>query len=172
MRTVIISCLLILLVSTAGCDTKNSLRPENDDTFYLALTPQHNSTAAGRNVTLVGRINSVENLFAVSFDVNFDTTVLSFHSAYMRSENLLGTSGSIGFLGQTEDGVSISLGRIQTVNNDNVSGRGSLFEITFAGKSAGSTTIVFDNVLIIDEDGVANPDLSNLVTRSSLITIN
>ena len=121
-------------------------------------------------MTLTGSINSVENLFAISFDLVFDTSIVSYLSISIPQNSILGQN-SISFSNQINDGVSISLGRTQTSGNDNVSASGSLFEADFIAVDTGTTEIQYNNVYIIDEAGAENGELEVLELNGAEITI-
>jgi len=139
-----------------------------DQTFYIDLTPADATAAVGDTLTLTGSINSVEGLFAISFDLIFDTSVVVFESLSLPSGGILGQN-SIIFSSEIDSGVSISLGRTQTSGNDNISASGDLFVADFLVIGPGTTEIQYRDVYIIDEDGAENPDLGVLEVRSAVV---
>lgn len=171
MRYVLIFSLTLTLLSFSGCDCDKSPNPEPvDETFYINLTPETSTIDQGENITLIGSINSVEGLFAIAFDLVFDSTVLSFESLATPQTGILGNS-VLSFSNLISGGVSVSLGRVQTEGNDNVSGSGTLFEITFSAVAAGTTIIQYQNIYIIDQDGAENSDIDNLAPSNAEVIV-
>ena len=144
---------------------------ESSDVFYVGLRPHENFIEIEEDIALTMSINSVEDLFAISCDLIFDTTVVTFESAFIPSSSILEAANSIFFSNRIPNGISISAGRMQTEGNDNISGRGPLFEIAFTGLASGFSSIEIHNVMIIDEQGESNHDLGNLVTKPSGILV-
>ncbi|MCP4631492.1 MAG: hypothetical protein GY855_01090 [candidate division Zixibacteria bacterium] len=169
MKVLTIFFILILLSGFTDC-SKKSTEPVVDDTFYINLSPQNNTIAIGDNIVLKCRINSVEDLFAVVFDITFDTAFVKVDTVIFRDSGLLGEN-TISFYSNITEGISVSVGKTQTTNNDNVSGNGELFEVTFTGIYQGVSEIDFENIIMVDEEGVSNPDIINLEIRSSEIIV-
>lgn len=170
MRNKLIILILVLSAAFYGTDCSKSTKPEPiDNTFYVALTPVEINAGVGDTLNLTGSINSVEGLFAISFDLLFDTSVVVFESLSIPSNSVIGQN-SISFSSEITGGVSVSLGRTQTSGNDNISASGALFEMSFIVMGIGSTEIQYRDVYIIDEDGQENMDLGNLELRNTLIT--
>lgn len=171
MRYLLIFSLILILLSFSGCECGKSSDPEPvDETFYMNLMPEASAIGPGENITLTGSINSVEGLFAVTFDLVFDSTILSYESLTIPQTGLLGNS-VLSFSNTISGGVSVSLGRIQTEANDNVSGNGVLFEITFSAAGTGTTNIQYQNIFIIDEQGVENSDINNLILNNAEVVV-
>lgn len=165
----IIVGLLILSVVVFGCG-KTSRPDAPDETFYINLTPEDLTADIGDTLILTGAINSVENLFAISFDLVFDTSIVSYLSISIPQTSILGQN-SISFSNQIEEGVSISLGKIQSSGNDNISASGPLFVVNFIAVSAGATEIQYRDVYIIDEEGEENAELGELERRGTGLII-
>jgi hypothetical protein len=165
----IIAGMLILSVIVFGCG-KTSRPDAPDETFYIDLTPEEITSNIGDTLIFTGTINSVEDLFAISFDLIFDTSIVAFLSLSLPQNSILGQN-SISFSNQIGDGVSISLGRMQTSENDNISGSGFLFEVIFIAVGSGATEIQYRDVYIIDEVGVENGELGEMERQSAIISI-
>ncbi len=171
MRLYLISAQILIIMLLGGCSCDKSLPPPPvDETFYLNLTPASNVIAPDDTITLTGSINSVENLFAVAFDLAFDSTMFNFVSVSLPPAGLLGNS-AMSFSNTIAGGVSISLGKTQTAGNDNISGSGTLFEATFTAAAPGTTAVQYQNMYIIDESGAENPDIGNLILNDAEIII-
>lgn len=166
-RTHLSALIIILIAAVSIVSCSDSTRPV-DQTFYIDLTPADATAAVGETLTLTGSINSVEGLFAISFDLVFDTSVVVFESLSLPSGSILGQN-SIMFSSEIDSGVSISLGRTQTSGNDNISASGDLFAVDFLVIGPGTTEIQYRDVYIIDEDGTENPDLEVLEARGAVV---
>jgi hypothetical protein len=161
----------ILFTAFYGFDCSKSTKSDPiDETFYINLTPADVAAGVGDTLAFTGSINSVEGLFAISFDLVFDTMVVVFESLSLPSNGILGQN-SISFSGEIDDGVSVSLGRTQTSGNDNVSASGVLFEVDFVVVGAGTTEIQYRHIYIIDEDGTENSDLGAIEARSAAVEV-
>ena len=158
--------ILPLSILIIGCGKT----PRPDLTFHIELTPENITADVGDTLTLTGSINSVENLFAISFDLVFDSTVVNFQSLSLPQDNILGEN-SISFSNEIEGGVSISLGRTQSAGNDNISASGVLFAADFIAAGVGTTEIQYQNVYIIDENGDENADLGAVSLRGAEIIV-
>lgn len=161
---------IILLILIFGCG-KTPKPDAPDEIFYIDLSPDSIAAGIGDTLSLTGSINSVEGLFAMSFDLVFDTSIVAFISVSLPQNSILGQN-AISFGNEIEGGVSISLGRTQTEVNDNISASGQLFVVDFSVSGAGSTEILYQNIYIIDQDGVENPDLENIEARGAQVTVN
>ena len=161
--------MLIFAAAVFGCG--KTPRPEApDETFYIDLTPENLTANVGDTLTLTGAINSVEGLFAISFDLVYDTSIISIIDVSLPSQGILGQN-AISFYENIDDGASISLGRTQTSGNDNVSASGPLFVVRFEAVSAGSTEMEYRDIYIIDETGQENGDMGVLELRGVGIVI-
>ncbi len=165
----ILTGLIIFSVIIFGCG-KTPKPDAPDETFYINLAPENITAAVGDTLTLTGFINSVEGLFAISFDLVFDTSIVTFISVSLPQNSILGQN-AISFSNQITDGVSVSLGRIQTSGNDNVSASGPLFEAKFIAIGPGTTQIQYRDVYIIDESGAENWELGGLERQEAIATI-
>jgi len=165
----IIIGLLILSAVVFGCG-KTSRPDAPDETFYINLSPRDLVADVGDTLTLTGAINSVEDLFAISFNLVFDTSIVAFLSLSSPQNSILGQN-AISFANDIEGGVSISLGRIQTGGNDNISASGALFEANFIAGGTGSAEIQYRDVYIIDEVGTENAELGELETSGTELLV-
>lgn len=171
MRTHLLILVTILITAFYGFDCSKSTKPDPvDETFFINLTPADIAAGVGDTLTFTGSINSVEGLFAITFDLVFDTTVVVFESLSIPSNGILGQN-SISFSGEIDGGVSVSLGRTQTSGNDNVSASGILFEVVFIVVGEGTSEIQYRDIYIIDEDGAENPDLGAIEARAAAVEV-
>jgi hypothetical protein len=142
-----------------------------NEAFYVGLRPRENYIQVDEYFTLILGINSVEDLFGISFDLVFDPSLATVESAYIPSSSILEAAKSIMFFEYLEDGISVSASRIQSEMDDDVSGSGPLVAIDYLASASGFTAVEIQNVMIIDETGEVNPDLPNLLTKPATILI-
>lgn len=162
---------VLLLLAIFGMECSKSSRPEPvDDTFYISFIPDSVQAAVGDTIILTGFINSVENLFAITFDLVFDTSFVTFQSLTLPPDGIMGQN-ALSFSDEIDGGVSVSIGRVQTSANDNVAASGPLFEAKVIAAAAGSAEIMYSNIYIIDENGQVNGDLAGLDKRSLDISV-
>lgn len=165
----LISVSLVLAIS--GMDCSKSSRPGPvDDTFYVSFIPDSVQANVGDTLILTGYINSVEGLFAISFDLVFDTSFVTCQSLALPPDGIMGQN-ALSFSDGIDGGVSVSIGRIQTSANDNIAASGPLFEVKFIAAALGNAEIMYSNVYIIDENGQVNGDLARLDMRVLYIFI-
>ena len=149
----------------------------HSDIFYLGFRPRSAVINVGDDTTLTVSINAVDSLFGIAFDIEFDTSVVSVDTTgalTVPQTSILYTDSTVYFYRAIPTGISVSVSKVNSSDtsiDDNVSGRGLLCQIKFNGKSAGSTGIVFNNVLIINDAGETNSNLDSLITKPSEITV-
>jgi hypothetical protein len=137
----------------------------------ICLSPGEVSQRVGTTLYLTVEVRRVEDLFAVSFDLFYDTDVLELIDAQVSDSGLLEPSSAITFFESAEDGASVAVGRTQTPGDDDVSGDGTLLDLTFRSISAGTTTIQFSGIRIIDETGTESPCMESLEATGSTVKI-
>ncbi|MBD3169474.1 MAG: hypothetical protein GF307_08320 [candidate division Zixibacteria bacterium] len=160
-----------LAILTFGCGGGSSSNGPAPADFYVSLTPQNDTVDIDSSTTLTGSINEVSNLFAITFDLLFDTSLVKVDTVMVPADGIWGSGSGLVFFQRNHDGISIGLGKVQTEGNDNVSGSGEFFTIDFTGNSAGSAQIVYDDISIVDENGTSNSNINNLQTKSAQIVV-
>jgi hypothetical protein len=166
---VLISGFIIFSICVLQCSKTSAPEPP-DETFYIDLLPDSVAVDIGDTLTLTGSINSVENLFAISFDLVYDTVMVDFLLISLPSNSILG-SNSINFSNRIDGGVSVSIGRTQSSRDDNISASGPIFVVKFIAIGSGTTAIQYRDVYIIDENGIENGDLAVLEMRGAGVDV-
>lgn len=161
-----------VLVSDGHNDVKFPVRitvfPGDD--FYLSFYPQQRQVSINHFTSFTIGLNNVQDLFAISFDILCDTTYLRITDVQVPIHNLFDIGG-IYFYHSIPGGVSVFIGRTQTPENDNINGGGKLVNISLRGMAAGMSSIGFYNVMIVDENGALNTNITNLYRGSASIYV-
>ena len=143
--------------------------------FYLGMRPRSNTISVNNDATLTISINAVDSLFGITFDIEFDTSVISVDTSgalTVPQTSILYSDSTIYFYRAISTGISVSVSKVNISGvDDNVSGSGPLCQIVFTGKGSGSTDVEIDNVLIINDTGETNASLDDLVIKSSEISV-
>jgi len=170
MNKYIVCALFCCAILAAGCgDSEKATQPivvESD----LVLSLSDDQVSIGNQAGATVRINEIDDLFFISMDVMFDTSLIIIDSVINPPASLLGAD-AIGLGQPIPGGLSIGFGRTQTAANDNVSGTGDLFTIFFTAAAHGSTEFQVTNIVIRDEQGTEHPDLDALSVTSDSLTI-
>ena len=163
----ILTIFIVLLI--AGCE-KEAVEPEPEN-LRLYLNPSSNNIAVGSLLELAVSIENVTELFAVSFEVTFDSSVVQIDGVdFLGSSNILG-SDLVSLYQLEENLISIGLGKKQTSGNDEVSGDGSLAILFLNGTGVGTTDLNIENVQLIDENGDLIPSFDELELGSSSVVV-
>jgi hypothetical protein len=144
------------------------IHPSNE--FYLSFFPEQISLTLGQRAILTANINNVENLFAISFDIIYDTLVMRAFDVGIPQQNFIG-EGGLYFYHSIPGGVSFCLGKTQTDANDNLTGSGPLVEMHFIAVGQGFSQVRFNNINIVDENGGQNQHLDEMVRGSANVYV-
>tara|TARA_B100000131_G_C17756288_1_gene467250 strand:- start:64 stop:588 length:525 start_codon:yes stop_codon:yes gene_type:complete len=132
----IIFLILILIISCSD--------PTNPDQEKLKLVISSSNTSISQNNFLVIDV-SIENatdLFAVSFDLMYESEFLSADSvSFNQIDGIFGTDVFTYHNLTNNDTISISAGLTQTATKDSVSGNGSICQLYFTTMKTGTTNI-------------------------------
>ncbi|UCF05502.1 MAG: hypothetical protein JSV33_00250 [bacterium] len=167
MKAISISMTVAMVVLLVGCsDTGGPSRK-----LSMRIDPAQCSISMDDEIILAAKIVSAKKLFAASFDIEFDNDIIDVEDVTVPASCILGSDCTICSFNETEHGISVGIGRIQTPEDDNVSGSGTLVEIHIRAKANGSTTVSFQNVHIIDEAGNPIPRMEKLQTKHATVTV-
>jgi len=170
MKPINLITIVILLSVAIGCGKDHGQNPAPE--FRLFLTPAENTVHSDSTILITVYIEGVDDLFAASFDLIFDTSIVATGGLNIPPSSLIGSGSSISHFGIIPGGISIGIGRIQTPSDDNVQGSGPLANIAFRGLQQGRTIVDIQNVSIIDESGQSNSNLSDLILIGGNIDVN
>ncbi|MCP4581348.1 MAG: hypothetical protein GY839_06995 [candidate division Zixibacteria bacterium] len=124
----------------------------NVQRFELNFLPNTDTLSVNEACTLTVWLDGAEGVFSIGTDILFDTTLVAVETAYLAEQNLL--DGELLFLyNHIPGGISAGIGKAQTAEDDNVSGRGPLFHVVFTGRAPGTANIEIANSVIRTDDG-------------------
>jgi len=148
----LIMLLIILTVGTAG-----PVKAQGATT--VKISPSSAFVAPNATVTVTIQIENINNLFGAEVHLTFDPALLEVVDADAGTAGIQIAHGGLlspDFVAQNL--VDASAGRIdyaisQMPTHTPASGSGSLANITFKGKAAGTSSIAFTTVLLADTNG-------------------
>ena len=110
------------------------------------------------------RIGGVVDFFAISMELNYNTSIVQIDSITVPSPGIWGDNNPILIYNNISNGMGLAIGNIQTPEEDDVSGYGSICLLYLKGIASGTSSIEFNNISIYDENGLLNPYLPYLET--------
>ena len=156
------SILFFSLIFYFGCNGSGQ-EPEGVAPI-VSLSASSPNISVGENAVLAVNIADIENLYAISFEIIFDNSILEIdkESGAINYEQFTGDNfGPVDYL---EDGVlSVVLG------GNKMDGR--IFLVTIEGKQAGTTNIELEKVNLIQEDGTDVLNYGSLILKDLEITV-
>ena len=156
------SILFFSLIFYFGCNGSGQ-EPEGAAPI-VSLSVSSPNISVGENAVLEVNIADIENLYAISFEILFDHSILEIDMESGAINYGQFTGNNFGPVVYSEDSVlSFVLGG----NNIN----GKIFSVTINGKHAGTTNVTLDKVNLIQEDGKDVFNYSSLIFEDVEITV-
>ena len=156
------SILFFSLIFYFGCD--GSGQEPDAAAPIVSLVVSSTNISVGENAVLEVNIADIENLYAISFEILFDHSILAIdmESGVVNYDQF--TDNNFGPVVYFDDGVlSFVLG------GNNIDGE--IFSIPIQGLQAGTTNVTLDQVNLIQEDGIDVFNLTSLILESVEITV-
>jgi len=160
--------IVAMIVFLSGC---SEVAAPFSGTLAITLTPAESTIDVGEEVMLTVGVKSARNLFAVSFDIAFDSKIVVVDSVYAVPSGILGPEAIISQIQPRPGMMCVGIGRTQTSADDCVSGTGDLVRVRFRARVAGSTRVVVPRVMIVDEDGRQNSELDECQLNEATIVV-
>lgn len=140
----------MITIFTLSCS--NSTTTPQDESLKLQFNPVTYTVPIYNPADFSIMVVNVENLFAFSAEIVFDSSVAELDPDTIVPGGFWGTD--IVELSVIESGrLNISISLQQTANEDGISGNGTLLNISLEGINPGTTNITFENLQMIDENG-------------------
>ena len=156
------SILFFSLIFYFGCNGSGQ-EPESAAPIVSLSVSSHN-ISVGESAVLEVNIADIENLYAISFEILFDHSILEIdmESGVINYDQF--TGNNFGPVVYSDDGVlSFVLG------GNNIDGE--IFSVPIQGLQAGTTNVALHKVNLIQEDGTDVPNYNSLVLENIEITV-
>ena len=156
------SILFLILLLYFGCNGSGQ-EPESAAPI-VSLSVSSPNISVGGDAVLEVNIADIENLYAISFEILFDHSILAIdmESGVINYDQF--TDNNFGPVVYSDDGVlSFVLG------GNNIDGK--IFSVTIQGLQAGATNVTLDKVNLIQEDGTNVFNFSSLILENVEITV-
>ncbi|HEV2987280.1 MAG TPA: cohesin domain-containing protein [Candidatus Angelobacter sp.] len=140
-----------------------------DGVPILSIAPSSSNVGAGSNVVLDVNIANVTDLFAFQFDLSFAPGTVS--AASIGEGAFLAGGGTTAFIPGTIDNVGGTIAATADTligPGPGVNGSGTLAILTLTGMTAGTSSIDFSNVFLLDSN--LNPIIASLQSGSVAVT--
>ena len=156
------SILFITLVFYFGCNGGGQ-EPEALSPI-VSLSVSSSSILVGESTILNVNVADIKDLYAISFELMFDQSILEIDMESGAINFLQFTGDNFGPVIYSDDGVlSFVLG------SNNIDGK--IYSVTIQGKQAGTTNVTLGKVNLIQEDGMAVFNYSSLILENVEITV-
>ncbi len=149
MRKYLLAILIIILIILTAC-SEESTEPQTN--LKLKISPSEQTITINDSATFSVEIENVTDLFAVSAEITFDSTMIELSKnpvtkgEFWNKETLLENINE-------SDCLNICIGLTQTENDDGIDGNGTLFYFTLNGINIGESAITIGNLQLINENG-------------------
>jgi hypothetical protein len=126
-----------VLLLTSGCKQDSPTAPQNENRHGLYFSPEEATVGTGEPLTLDVRAGEwADSVFAVSFELPFDSAVLTFSDlSGIQAGDFFGYEALV-FAQDSAGTLHVALSRMQGQNP--VTGTGTLASLRFIGRAAGT----------------------------------
>ncbi len=160
--------IIATMIFSISCSS-DSTEPEEEN-LKLIFSPAEQTVPINTEADYVIKVENAENLFGFSAEIVFDNSVAE----------LVSNSVVVGGFWNTDlvemsviedDRLSITISLQQTSNEDGIDGNGELFTFNIKGIAVGESDLIFENLLMIDEDGdaVSNFDGIEIISGELIV---
>ena len=149
--------IIAVMIFTISCSS-DSTEPVVEN-FKLIFSPAEQTVLVDIEADYIVKVENAEKLFAFSAEIVFDNSVVEL----VPNTIVVGgfwDSDLVELSIIEDDRLSITISLQQTSNEDGLDGDGDLFTFTIKGITIGESTLTFENLQMIDENGneVSNYD--------------
>ena len=150
MKKLLLMMSLTLSILVISC-SDNGTEPDDEEGLNLLITPSEQTVTVNSEVTFSVQIENVSDLFAFSGEIVFDSTKVSIPENPV-TEGDFWTSDLISTSQNEADRLCVTIGLVQTEEEDGIDGDGILFSFKLIGFAVGESDLTFENLYLIDED--------------------
>jgi len=169
MRKYLLAILIIILIILTACSEKST---EPQTNLKLKISPSEQTIAINELATFSVEIENVTDLFAVSAEITFESTMIELSENPVTKGEFWNGEPLLEYINES-DCLNICIGLIQTENDDGIDGDGILFYFTVKGIDAGENIFKIENLKLINENGGQVLGFDNIeVSYANLIVEN
>ena len=156
------SNLVLILLFYFGCNENGQAPPPPFP--QVTLSASESSIVVNNAVTLYVNVANMKNLFAISFEIIYDHSIIEIDMESGAVSYDQFTGDNFGPVVYSDDGVlSFVLG------GNNIDGK--IFSVTIKGLQVGTTNVALNKVNLIQEDGTDVLNYNSLVLENIEITV-
>lgn len=167
-RILLLIMIMIMIFSISCSSSSDSTEPEVEN-LKLMFSPAEQTVPINTETAYVIKIENAENLFGFSTEIVFDNSI----AELVQNTVIVGgfwNSDLIEMSIDEDDRLSITISLLQTANEDGIDGDGELFTFSIKGIAVGESTLTFENLQMIDENGNEISDFDGIeITNGNLI---
>jgi len=170
-RFVKIIGVLVAMIAITACSSTGVTDPDGpgNDQLTVAIDADQLSQTVGDTLFLDVTIENAEGFQAMSFDVAYDTAVLTL-AAVHHDGGFLGVDG-ITMIMPTDTGAVVGVGRAGNADATSTATGGLLAELALVCEAAGSCAVVIDGFTSVDENGEPLAGVEELVAQSITVEV-
>lgn len=156
-KRILFLIVIAVMIFSISCSS-DSTEPVVEN-FKLIFNPAEQTVPVYTEADYIVKVEDAENLFGFSAEIVFDNSV----AELVPNTVVVGgfwDSDLVEMSIVEDDRLSITISLQQTSNEDGIDGDGDLFTFTIKGIAIGESTLTFENLQMIDENGneVSNYD--------------
>jgi len=165
-KYIIVFVIFVLTIILSNCGGNNG---ETNPELYFSNSEY--STSVGNYILIKVMISDVQNLFASSMVIEYDTTIVEYKDGSIEVGNFW--SGNLVEMSiEDGNGLNVCVGLKQSSGIDGFTGSGDLFSFQLKGKSVNEASLEIKGVNLIDEDGNYISNFDNLKITNSIVVVN
>jgi len=161
---VLFSFTLLIMLSCSS----DSTEPQSED-MILKFSPAEQTAPENTEVEYSVLVENIQGLFAFSAEIAFNNSV----AELVQDAVVIGdiwNSETVEMNVVEEDRLSITISLQQSPDVDSIDGDGALFSFSIIGNTIGQTSLEFEELQLIDENGNDIPNLDDIIiTNGNLI---
>lgn len=158
-RKIIFVLLILTMLLLLSCSS-SSTEPDAGD-LSLQFSPAEQIVPADTAADYAITIENAEGLFAFSTEIVFNNTIAELvQDAVVIGDFWNAETVELNVL--EEDRLSIAISLQQTPENNGIDGDGELFSFSILGSTIGQTTLTFEELQLLDENGNDIPNFNNI----------
>ncbi len=162
--------IIAVMIFTISCSSSSNSTEPDTENLILKFSPAEQTILVDIEADYIIKVENAEKLFAFSAEIVFDNSVVEL----VPNTIVVGgfwNSDLVELSIIEDDRLSITISLQQTSNEDGIDGDGELFTFTIKGIAIGESTLTFENLQMIDENGneVSNYDELEIINGKLIV---
>jgi len=167
-KRILFMIIIAVMIFSISCSS-DSTEPDIEN-LKLMFSPAEQTVPANTEADYVIKVENAENLFGFSAEIVFENSIADL----VQDAVVVGgfwNSDLIELNVIEDDRLSITISLLQTANEDGIDGSGELFTFSIKGIAIGESTLTFENLQMIDENGntVSNFDTIEIISGKLIV---